>query len=706
MASQSAASSSGGKVTLQSVLSDSAQRLATIQNGRLSLQQTLLRKVKDINQTVTDYWVSQAKSLPDSAEDAGLSMNAGKWLNEFAIQEATRAKAAAEKQQELWLQVEGMVKEAKDQDDKFWATWQQSLDQLGAANESAHHILSAQAAEASHQPHGKEHSTQATAKGSAPRRPTAFTATDTNSPSTKSSEPVSAWPSAIARLGPTKTAKKVDSDDTSYQPDVSTPSTPLPPAPSSLKARKIQKVVRHERKERVPRRIVAKSPAANNASPKTTRKPVKKRVLRQAARSPINPHPVTDPIPGQLYQAYYHSASAKERGWYMGTVLPWKSSDWAEQTMIDFSMRDMDLSSDWPDCCQPGYETKTMLVNGRLQEIRELRCIDRWSPGFEDDGPRVMDRKFLFLFFEDRPKRLGCLDIDPTQPLSLIQFKPTGGEPVPIDWVDARHLRMNTDDNKPVWGSCTAEKYRNKLDHVARIRQQARVSGSPMSSQRIESCPDTVPYPAAVASHQGSMRGDTEEQQWEAGVDSLTAVTEAPSSLLSETVSYAGPRGDKQQNPSITPLLSSSPAEVPSGQHPSHKKQGSFYPTNLNLSPIQTDIVETCEEPPTYIKRTTGKRSFSNDDEYDEGLGMDYDLMLKRSATQMSHPRTSIVGLPPSKLPRLDDYKVPGPSSSGSGFHTSSVSYTDANLSKPRSGSAASLPSSFSPTRGLMGPLS
>lgn len=385
----------------------------------------------------------------------------------------------------------------------------------------------------------------------------------------------------------------------------------------------------------------------------------------------------------------------------MGTVLPWKSSDWAEETMIDFSMRDMDLTTDWPDCCQPGFETKAMLVNGSFQEVRELTCIKRWMPGFEDGGPRVMERKFLFLFFEDRPKRLGCLNIDPTQPMSLIQFNPMAGEPVPIDWVDAKHLRLNTDDARPVWGSLTAEKYRNKLDHVARLRQQARVPSKPTSQQHIGGYDGTTDRTMVFGPQQDVLGGHVGAEPLEPRVDGFSNTFEVSSALAPTIASYAGTPVDGQQNASTLTFLDTDSAGVPGQQRPSHQEPRSFHLSAF--SPAQMEIDEAYEEPQTYTKRTTGKRSLSNDDEYDEGLGMDYDLNLKRSATQMSRLQTSIVGPPPHKLPRLDDYNVPGSSSSGSGIRSPGVGYIDAKIWGPAPETAARSTTSSSPTGDLMG---
>lgn len=602
MAEPSSGSSPRGNITLQSVLSDSGKSLAIMKDKRMTLQQNIQHKLHDINQTITDYWVTQAKSLTDHTDLLGRDTDEHKWRVEFATREITRAEAAAAKQKQLWSEIEGMVKEAKDRDDKFWATWRTSLDHLASSGQSTQQLsLPSEAAKGSLRKQSREERPfRPTSKHSVAQGPTACT--------TKSKSKFK--PAVLSSSSsPTKPARNVTNDpwDTSSKPSHIFPSSnpsPTTSSPVDTSGPITKKTTRHGRTERPARKAAAK-PSAISA-PLKANKPVKKRTLHSSAKSPFNPHPVTDPTPGQLYQAYYHSPKAKERGWYMGTVLPWKSSDWAYETMINFSMQDMDLLPDWPDCCEPGVQIKTMLVGGKLVEAKELTCIKKWRPGFEDGGPRVMDRKFLFLFFEDRPNRLGCLNIDPTEPLKLIKFGPSAGEPVPIDWVEAKNLRTNNDDDNVVWGSFTAEKYRNKLDSVARLREQAHATSGPLTSQQ-----QKIVYPSS-------------------------------------------------------------------------------------LSPVQMDIDEAYEEVQSSPKRAVGKRPLGSDDEYDEGLGMDYDLNLKKSATTMSRPQTSLMGLPPHKLPRLDDYNVPSLSAGGPGFRTPNA-YMNVGVSSSRRGSSASVPISSSP---------
>lgn len=566
-----------------------------MKDERMTLQQDIQRSFYDINQTITDYWVTQAKSLSEHTDLLGRDFDEDKWRVEFATREITRAEAAAAKQKQLWLDIEGMVKEAKDRDDKFWATWRTSLDHLAVSDQPTQQLsFPSKAANGTHRKQSREERPfRPTTKHSKAQGPTAYT--------TKSKP--KAKPAVLSSSSsPSKPARSVKNDTSSKASHISTFPNPSPTAthPIETSSPVTKKNSGHGRIERPIRKAATKPPTIS--APLKANKPLKKRTLQSAAKLPFNPHPVTDPTPGQLYQAYYHSPKAKERGWYMGTVLPWKSSDWAYETMIDFSMQDMDLLSDWPDCCEPGFQSKTMLVDGKLVEANELTCIKKWLPGFEDGGPRVMDRKFLFLFFEDRPNRLGCLNIDPTEPLKPIKFGPSAGEPVPIDWVEARNLRANNDDENVVWGSFTAEKYRNKLDSVARLREQAHAASGPLMTSQQQS----IAYSKA-------------------------------------------------------------------------------------LTPVQTDIDEAYEEVQSSPKRTVGKRPLSSDDEYDEGLGMDYDLSLKKSATPMSRPQTSLMGLPPHKLPRLDDYNIPSLSAGGSGFQSPSA-YTNADVSSSRRGSSARVP--------------
>lgn len=704
MDSPSSGPNSPTKVTtVPSVLSDNAESLVATNNERLALQENIKNMVQEINQSFTDYWIMQAKTLNSAVKDAGGDADGIAWQIPFASQETLRAKAAAAKQKELWSQMEHMLKEAKDRDASFWASWQTSLDHLARPDEPAQQSSSARprgAGASDHRPRREKRLTRAAVKSIAPKGPTAFSVDRDKLRFTKPSRPDSAQHSALSESsGIVKHATPVASDNDSDLPYPSTsPSTAVPVSPSSSGVNRIKSITPQETKARAPRRLAARSFS------KPT-KPVKKRTPQSAAKSPSNPQPVTDPTPGQLYQAYYHSTDAKERGWYMGTVLPWKSSDWADKTRIDFSMRDIDLLSAWPECCQPGFKTEAISPDGQLIETKELVGIDKWMPGFEDGGPRVMDRKFLFLFFEDRPKRLGCLDMEVSKPMKLIKIRKTDGEAVPLDWVEAKNLRLNVDD-KAVRGARAAEEYKTKLDQVVCLRdEEARNASITATSQQHSEAPLGMPTHSSTSGskQQGSTGGDTEKDMAGGRIDDSAASNKSTHLRPWELSSHIDVQCGRQQNGGSPPFFSPSFTERPSGTRVSQKEHGSNAFSNA-LSPVQMDIDEAYEEPQTYTKRNTGKRPLSNDlDEYDEGLGMDYDLNLQRPTTTMSRPHTSLVGLPPIKLPRLDDYILPGPSTGGSGFRSPGVGYMNADIpmSSSRPGSAVSLPGASSPTHGL-----
>lgn len=649
------ASACSSKLTLQSILTEGRESLATINDERLVLQRDIQRKIQDINQTITDYWVTQAKGLQDfaSKNKGNVDGQEEKWRFEFAVQEVLKAKAASARQKQLWTHVDRMVQDAKDHDDKFWASWLNSLHHLATPDtpEDEHMSSTPGAKSVVRRPRRGQRfpRTASAAKSSTPQGPTALTASRDTTRSTKPSAPIrsseSSKPSASVKAGRVVANVKIH---TPHVPDPSPLCSPPVSAIPSVLIPKTTQTARKAKHARAVRSIAVKTPT----KPAPISKPLsRKRRAHQSAKTCINPHPVIDPKPGQLYQAYYHSSDAKERGWYMGTVLPWTSSDWADEMMMDFSMRNMDLESDWPDCCEPGYKTKTTLVDGRLVETKELTCIQRWMPGFEDGGARVMDRKFLFLFFEDRPKRLGCLHIDPTEPTALIRFELTGA-PVPIDWVGAKDLRAwNVPDGQVVRGMNTAEKYRNKLNHVAWLRSQNRIVPSSDSSQQQTAA--SVGTPGYSPIIDGSSLGGA-----------------------SDMAHQLRAQDGKQQMEAMTPCVDRSPTGVHDKQNQSLKEQGNIYP-NVP-SPGQMDIDEAYEEPPTYTKRATNKRPLNSDhDEYDEGLGMDFDLNLRNSASQMSRPTASLMGLPPLKLPRLVDYNMPASFVGGSGLRSPDASYAN-----------------------------
>lgn len=647
-------STAQSEVTHQSVLSDGRKALVTINDERIALQQDIERMFKQINQTITNYWTTQAKRLQQPV--AKRDPDGEEWRIEFATQEALNAKAAAEKQKEQWSQIESMVQDAREHDHKYWASWQEVLQHLATSDESERESLPSRGVVICDQlPRRRERPARAAAKGSVPQGPTALSsrAIRNDSRLTKPSESTrsSALSQPSSPTKPTRTvADRGNSCLSEFEPSSSFP-TPLA---SSANARKVRKSTRQTTTQRASTSVSAKD--SMKSTPVKTGPLAKKRRALKSAKPFVNPDPVIDPKPGHLYQAYYHSADVKERGWYMGTVLPWVSSDWAKESMIDFSMRNMDLEAGWPDCCEPGYKTETILVNGEPLEIKELTSIQKWMPGFQDGGPRVMDRKFLFLFFEDRPKKLGCLNIDPTEPMALIHLEMNSGEPVPIDWVAAKDLRgWATDDGTMVRGLKTAEKYKNKLDHVDRLRKLARACPKTAANHEQLEAP-VVMTGDSCAIHAASLGG----------------------SLVMPPQIKA--HGSSQQNGMMHPFSSISPIEAPNArQHTTLKDEGDAYPSALSPGPMYID--EAYEEPQSYTK---GKRPLSDDaDEYDEGVGMDYDLNLKESAYQMSRPQTSIAGLP-LKIPRLGDYDMPGPSTGSSGLCSPSLSYVNTGLSNYR----------------------
>lgn len=211
-----------------------------------------------------------------------------------------------------------------------------------------------------------------------------------------------------------------------------------------------------------------RSPASPAAPPdpalRTSRKaPSVKPVTRP---DPLSFQGVTNAVPGGFYQAYY-SSSGNDEGWYMGYVLPWDGDGWEDNISLQFSMRQIDLKTDWPSCYIPEFTRyEKSDENGNIIGTDTVVTgIKGWAPGYEDGGPLVKDRVFLFLFFDDAHRKSVQLRM-PKRAGTKIKFTKaeiTSGN-VPIDWVPAAHLRpVEVDVGSLVRGRQTMKKFQKML---------------------------------------------------------------------------------------------------------------------------------------------------------------------------------------------------------------------------------------------------
>lgn len=91
---------------------------------------------------------------------------------------------------------------------------------------------------------------------------------------------------------------------------------------------------------------------------------------------------IVNPVPGQIYQAWWEDQDDAETGWYFTTPLPLPPKDLAEIGMVGHLFRSHLCSegAKLPEC----YEKSGPLLT--------------WAKDFEDGGPRVTERRVPLLF--------------------------------------------------------------------------------------------------------------------------------------------------------------------------------------------------------------------------------------------------------------------------------------------------------------------
>lgn len=360
------------------------------------------------------------------------------------------------------------------------------------------------------------------------------------------------------------------------------------------------------RQSAVPR--LAKS-SPTNATKAVTRNSRKQKQRAQAFSSiqPNSPQGVSNPIPGQIYQAFYRHDHSSERGWYMGIVLPWNGDHWRRDLNLDFSMAQMDLKDDFPESCIPELtHTEKQDEHGNTVSVEALTAIKGWAPGFEDGGPRVEDRSFLFLFFDDRNKRPGTLNI-PKRAGKPIKFTKADLKAVPIDWVAAKHLRpANVDDGTLVRGRITAGKFKKMMDRLH------SAAAAPLS---LDGTMDEDP--------EAGSDGDATRHT---GLSTNTSRLSAEDSFTE--MQQAQTDGNAQQEENM-PDSDARAAGALLDLHSSHRGQGpgrsaSFQPAADDKMDIDEDYDPILATSPTQL--TGPEKDESN--KFDEGVGMDYDLQF------------------------------------------------------------------------------
>lgn len=300
------------------------------------------------------------------------------------------------------------------------------------------------------------------------------------------------------------------------------------------------------------------------------------------------PLSTSNPVPGQVYQAYYDDKSSSEKGWYFGTPLPWDGDEWKNEIKLDFSMRQMDLKEGFPDC----YIAKTLSYDsedsdGANVSVETITGIKDWAPGFEDGGPREKERRVLFLFFDDRNKRPGKLNI-PKRTASTIKFSKADLKTLPIDWVSTKDLRpAEVNDETMIRGRATAGKFKRFMDKVRAI---------------------------------GDSRPDchTATEEFENGIDgvdnTIMSIDVSPTARASETTDdITTIYNDDNQQPGTTVA----PYNYKHYEEPQY-----------NQAPQKSTPVKNLDSAVSTREDIVGI-VHCGAEEFDEGLGMDYDLDFK-----------------------------------------------------------------------------
>lgn len=425
-----------------------------------------------------DYWAGISEAFDKFVADGGEN-SFEKWRKEYAVKGALKLQEATGKQNEIRATINAHEEELRALDDEYWTKWHACLSEInGDLAPDNRPINPAPPGIRPSQSHRR------TATRSGPSR-------------------------AVNSSGPTGIRKKratTAATTTSSRP----PASPPTHLQSNLKSRP----------RRSARTSVASSPAAGTqrnqvAEPPSGRNDDEEHLIQDASQevTVLPPYPpIIRPKPGEVYQAYY--PHDKDKGWYFGTPLPWNGNDWVKELNLEYAMDRMDLVNDFPECYEPlktRKATEKVDAEGNPEFVETVTAITRWAPGFEDRGPKVKDRRFLFLYFDDRPNRPGKLTFPKTgsgkrkgrSKTTTMKFAKADSKnwSAPIDWVDVECLRPAGVDAPGIRGRATMQKFLTMKKNLAKAGDEAEghVTGFSADSTRTSTDDTFASNPRAQA---------------------------------------------------------------------------------------------------------------------------------------------------------------------------------------------------------------
>ncbi|KAH8754626.1 hypothetical protein F5883DRAFT_573316 [Diaporthe sp. PMI_573] len=223
---------------------------------------------------------------------------------------------------------------------------------------------------------------------------------------------------------------------------------------------------------------------------------------------------VINPVPGDSCQAFYKDAY--NEGWWMCTPLPWDA--WERHIGIKFSIWQANLFRDLPDC----YRISRVRTQAKGRKMKPI--ITGWNEGFEEDGPRVNERVFPVLFFDDKPGEPGSFTFPP--PEKAFTFSKQALKALPAEWVAAADLRLpHVDVGQPVAGGETAARFRERVQALREAQDEKKSTAATNSKSNLSSPVAGVPAAREnVAASAHSVRTGTKRTR------SSTVSPENPSS--------------------------------------------------------------------------------------------------------------------------------------------------------------------------------